>query len=324
MTQSCECHSGKTYEECCKPYHDGNLPENALLLMRSRYSAFALNLPSYIVETTHPASPQYMDNQFSWKRSIAAFCKNYRFHNLEVLDFKENGTIASVVFTVTLFQGDQETVYTEKSYFEKFHDKWLYRLGHVVEGKDISLIDKDPLRVIPLSYIGSSVLRRKGDVIDNISPEILQFIDDMKKTMYATEGIGLAAPQVGRSLRLFMIRPLIMGPDPFVRTDQISDEVKIFINPVVTSISQETWNAAEACLSIPAISALVERPKEIQLSYLDEMQTPCNKSFTGWEARQILHEYDHIEGVLFTDRLSKKEKEKISSKLNKLEKRVRE
>lgn len=323
MTRSCECHSGKMYEECCKPYHDGTLPENALLLMRSRYSALALNLPSYIVQTTHPASPQYTDNHFSWKRDIASFCKNCRFQNLEILDVKENQNIASVVFTVTLFQDEQEIVFTEKSYFEKFHDRWLYRLGHVVEGKDSSLIEQEPLRVLPLTYIGDAVLRRKGEIIENFSPEILQFIDDMKKTMYAAEGIGLAAPQVGKSLRLFMIRPLIMGKDPFVRSDRISDEVKVFINPVVTSMSQETWNAAEACLSIPAISASVQRPKEIQMSYLDESNTARDQSFIGWEARQILHEYDHIEGVLFPDRLSKKEMEKIFSRLNKLEKRIR-
>src|ERR1700733_13250155 len=118
VTNPCPCGSHKEYEQCCGIFHKGGKPENALQLMRSRYSAFVLNLPDYIIATTHPASPQYSDNKFSWRRAISQFCQNSYFHNLEILDFKERNTIATVTFTVYLSQKGQDATFTEHSFFE--------------------------------------------------------------------------------------------------------------------------------------------------------------------------------------------------------------
>lgn len=320
---SCPCHSQKNYDTCCQPYHEGKLPENALVLMRSRYSAYAMNLPNYIVSSTHPASPQYRENHFSWKREIADFCKGSRFKGLEILSFKERERTASVVFIITLIQKEKEVFFTEKSFFEKFHDRWFYRLGQCIKGREPSMVDEGPLKVLPLSYYGEPILRRKGDIITEITPEVLQLIEDMKGTMNAdSNGVGLAAPQVGQSLRLFMIKPMYADGDPYDKPQKVSEEINVFINPTLLSSSKETWEVAEGCLSVPTIYAPVQRPKEITMSYLDEKGTYCEISVNGWESREILHEYDHIEGVLFPDRLSKKEFEKIASRLNKLEKRI--
>lgn len=128
---SCPCCSGKSYDECCKLFHEGAMPENALQLMRSRYSAYVLNLPDYIVATTHPANPHYSENKFSWKRSISQFSRNSSFEKLEILDFKENKTEATVTFTAHLSQGNRDATFTEKSYFEKKDNQWLYLDGQL-------------------------------------------------------------------------------------------------------------------------------------------------------------------------------------------------
>lgn len=123
----CPCCSGKTYESCCEPYHKGLLPDNALQLMRSRYCAYALNLPDYIIETTDPLNPHYSKNTFSWRRSIIKFSTHSIFQKLEILDFQENGSLATVTFTAHLLQGTHDATFTEKSLFEKVDGRWLYK-----------------------------------------------------------------------------------------------------------------------------------------------------------------------------------------------------
>ena len=320
----CPCCSGILYENCCKPFHEGKLPSTALQLMRSRYSAYALNIPNYIVATTHPGSPQYKENQFLWKRSISQFSKHSTFHRLEVLDHKEKSNVATVVFTVYLSQNDEDATFTEKSYFEKINERWFYRSGTFEKGEAFTLVETGPFNILPIAYYGEAVLRRKADPITEITPEILQFVEEMIATMDSCAGIGLAAPQVHRSVRIFMIRPLLVkGEDKYARDDGVSDEVKVFINPIITSSSAETWIAPEGCLSIPTIYAPVQRPKEITVSYTFPDGNSTTQSFAGWEARQIMHENDHIEGILIPDRLSQKELGKVASSLEKLEKRLR-
>ena len=107
------------------------MPENALQLMRSRYSAYVLNLPDYIIETTHPANPRYSENKSAWKRSISQFSQNSSFQKLEVLDFQESDTLATVTFTAHLSQEGRDATFTEKSYFEKINGRWLYRDGQI-------------------------------------------------------------------------------------------------------------------------------------------------------------------------------------------------
>jgi SEC-C motif domain protein len=125
----CPCCSGKTYAECCKPFHEGALPETALLLMRSRYSAYALNLPDYIIETTHPRNAQYAENKAQWRQSISHFSKITSFPKLVILEFKENQNSATVTFTAHLLQDGRDASFTEKSSFEKVNNRWLYLSG---------------------------------------------------------------------------------------------------------------------------------------------------------------------------------------------------
>lgn len=131
MTQKilCPCCSMKESESCCEPLHQGVFPKNALQLMRSRYSAYVLNLPDYIIATTHPSNPQYTEDKLSWKRSISHFSRNSTFHKLEIHHFEEKEISATVTFTAYLSQNRKDATFTEKSYFEKLNGLWLYHSG---------------------------------------------------------------------------------------------------------------------------------------------------------------------------------------------------
>src|ERR1700722_17919464 len=99
MIIQCPCTSGKKYEECCKVFHDGMLPQNALLLMRSRFSAYALHLVKYIISTTHPSNSRYNKNYEIWSKAIMSFCLSTEFQKLEILDFSDGSQKAFVTFT---------------------------------------------------------------------------------------------------------------------------------------------------------------------------------------------------------------------------------
>lgn len=317
-TNLCPCSSGKEYNHCCKPFHEGIRPENAVQLMRSRYSAYVLNLPDYIIKTTHPASPQYVENHFSWKRGISQFSRNFTFQRLEVLDFKEKNTLATVTFTAYLSQKDRDATFTEKSYFEKVNDRWLYRGGQLAQGHVPNLVTTGQFRLLPLAYYGDPILRKKADPIIEVTPDIKKLIEEMIETMDACDGIGLAAPQIYHSIRLFVIRvPIEKDENRYG-----AGEVKVFINPHLSLHSEETWKAPEGCLSIPTIRSLVERPKEVTVEYTSIEGKPIQERVSGWQARVIMHEYDHIEGILFIDRLEQGEQTKLIPFLENLEKRI--
>lgn len=133
MKKKCPCCSGSEYELCCEPFHKGQLPKHALQLMRSRYSAYALDLPDYIMSTTHPKNSQYSENKPLWKLHITYFSQNTAFHKLDILDVKENENTATVTFTAHLSQNSQDASFTEMSNFEKINNQWLYT------GRDPSL-----------------------------------------------------------------------------------------------------------------------------------------------------------------------------------------
>jgi SEC-C motif-containing protein len=122
----CPCSSGKLYGECCKPYHDGALPETPLALMRSRYSAYALGNASYIIATTHPKSPYFEKNKKNWEAAILHFCNTTQFIRLEILSYGDDW----VHFAAHLMQG-KEVILNEKSQFEKLNGKWLYLKGMI-------------------------------------------------------------------------------------------------------------------------------------------------------------------------------------------------
>ena len=131
----CPCCSGSSYTDCCKKFHEGKLPQNALLLMRSRYSAYALNLADYIIETTHPKNPHYLTDTSKWKRNISKFFQQTYFHKLEIHEFQENNTSAIVIFTAEISQGLDDATFSEKSEFEKIKGRWLYRDGKITTGR---------------------------------------------------------------------------------------------------------------------------------------------------------------------------------------------
>lgn len=320
MRDPCPCGSKKEYDQCCKIFHDGHRPENALLLMRSRYSAYVLDLPDYIIETTHPASPQYTDNKFTWKRRISQFSRNFSFDRLEVLDFKERNTLATVVFTAHISQNNQDASFTEKSYFEKINGRWLYRAGQIVQGHAPNMVTTSQLRLLPLAYYGDPILRKVADPIAEITDDTRKLVEEMIETMDACNGVGLAAPQVHHSIKLFVIHvPIETENDNYELGD-----VKVFINPKLSLPSQETWKAPEACLSIPTIRAEVERPKEITIEYTTLDGNTITERFSGWAAKVIMHENDHIDGILFIDRLAPSEQSKLLPILQNLEKRIHE
>ena len=118
--------SQKPYEKCCEPYHKGAFPPSAVALMRSRFSAYALGKVDYIVETTHPDSPQIVSPLTKWKEEIALFSRKTRFSNLEILATTEYGDCATVRFRATLFQNGVDVSFTEESFFLKIEGRWLY------------------------------------------------------------------------------------------------------------------------------------------------------------------------------------------------------
>ncbi|MBI3236148.1 MAG: hypothetical protein HYZ48_00320 [Chlamydiales bacterium] len=126
--KKCPCGSEKSYSNCCEPLHKGAPAKNALALMRSRYSAYALSLPDYILLTTHPQSPFFSKKISDWLKEIEDFSLNTSFEGLEILDFENQEATATVTFRVHLIQDKTEISFTEKSLFKKEKDRWLYLL----------------------------------------------------------------------------------------------------------------------------------------------------------------------------------------------------
>lgn len=126
---SCPCHSGKTYAECCEPYHKGQFPKTALALMRSRFSAYAKGLTNYIIDTTHPDNSQYLKNRKLWKKQVEEFSRHTEFIGLEILEDVLGDRVSFVTFTAKLKQNGNDASFTERSLFEKVGGRWLYRSG---------------------------------------------------------------------------------------------------------------------------------------------------------------------------------------------------
>jgi peptide deformylase len=176
--------------------------------------------------------------------------------------------------------------------------------------------------ILPIVAYGTPVLKKKGTDITPEYPAFDQLLENMWETMYAANGVGLAAPQVGIGIRLF-----IVDASPFADDDALTEEEqqqltgfkKVFINPQIEE-SGEEWAFNEGCLSIPDVREDVYRQEEIHILYWDENFKEHQEVYTGLAARVIQHEYDHIEGVLFTDKLSPLKKRLIKGKLNNIAK----
>lgn len=131
MLKNCPCYSQRLYKECCQPLHLGNPAINALALMRSRYSAYALGLADYIIKTTHRQNSDYLDNHKLWKEQILSFCKSTQFVNLTILEFIDGTEEAFVTFHAELKQNAYDTSFQEKSRFMKENQQWKYVSGKV-------------------------------------------------------------------------------------------------------------------------------------------------------------------------------------------------
>lgn len=169
---------------------------------------------------------------------------------------------------------------------------------------------------LPIIAYGDPVLRKKGEDIGSDYPGLDTLIDDMFETMYAASGIGLAAPQVGLSIRLFVIDASGYDEDE----TELKDFKKVFINARISEETGDKWDFNEGCLSIPDIREDVSRHKKLKISYYDRQWNYKEETFTGLAARIIQHEYDHIEGKLFIDRLSPLRKTLLKNKLDAISK----
>jgi len=177
--------------------------------------------------------------------------------------------------------------------------------------------------ILPIVAYGAKVLKKKAQVVNLEDPKLPAFIADMWETMYASNGVGLAAPQVGKPKRIFVIDAAPFADDENLDpTEQkvLADFKKVFINPILLSETGEEWPFNEGCLSIPNIREDVMRPDQLSIRYTDADFKEKEESYSGLLARVIQHEYDHIEGVLFTDRLSSFKKRLLKGKLSQIAK----
>tara|TARA_A100000164_G_scaffold233692_1_gene207408 strand:+ start:237 stop:827 length:591 start_codon:yes stop_codon:yes gene_type:complete len=175
----------------------------------------------------------------------------------------------------------------------------------------------------PIVAYGAKVLKKKSENISEEYPNLSKLIEDMWETMYASKGVGLAAPQIGLSVRIFVIdtKPFASGDelDP-AEAKTLEFFKKVFINPQIIKEEGDSWSFNEGCLSIPEVREDVNRKEKITIQYRDENFKLHNELLDGLAARVVQHEYDHIEGILFTDHLSSLKKRLIKNKLTSISK----
>ena len=173
--------------------------------------------------------------------------------------------------------------------------------------------------ILPIVSYGSSVLKKTAKEITSDYPNLSELIANMWETMYAANGVGLAAPQIGLSIRVFVIdaSPFVDEENMSVKEiENINTFKKVFINPKIISEEGNLWDFNEGCLSIPDIREDVSRKEKISINFFDENFVPQKLKLNGLAARVVQHEFDHIEGVLFTDHLSSLKKRLIKNRLS--------
>ena len=178
--------------------------------------------------------------------------------------------------------------------------------------------------ILPIVAYGAPVLRTVCKDITPIYPDLNKLIEDMWETMYSSNGVGLAAPQINRDIRLFIVdSEQIFANQEEEDKGKYPDEPgikQVFINAQIQELNGQEWVYNEGCLSIPKIREDIPRNEEVTLEYVDEHFTPQVKTFNGITARIILHEYDHIEGKLFIDYLKPLKRKLLKGKLDDISK----
>ena len=163
--------------------------------------------------------------------------------------------------------------------------------------------------IYPVTVFGDPILRKKAEPVTADFKNIKGFVQNMFETMYCSDGVGLAAPQVGNSVRIFVIDTLV-GED-----DEANGIKRAFINPVIIEKFGDSWVMNEGCLSVPEIREDILRPESVRIKYQDENFNENEEIFSGFTGRVIQHEYDHLEGVMFVDYLNPLKKRLLKSKL---------
>jgi len=178
--------------------------------------------------------------------------------------------------------------------------------------------------ILPIVAYGHPVLRKTAIDISPEYPNLSKLIDDMWETMYESSGVGLAAPQVNRSIRLFVVDTeqmfANMEEDEKKQYPDVPGIKGVFINAHIVELEGEEWSYNEGCLSIPKIREDIYRNESVTLSYVDEHFQPQEKTFNGITARVILHEYDHLDGKLFIDHISPLKRKLMKGKLTDISK----
>ena len=170
--------------------------------------------------------------------------------------------------------------------------------------------------IYPIYVYGHPVLRRVSEDIEKDYPDLDKFIDSMFETMYRAEGVGLAAPQVGKNIRIFVVDGTPAAEDD----PEMADFRKVFINAHIVEKSGEVVPMNEGCLSIPGLREDVDRESRIRIQYYDENWEYHDEVVEGFRARIIQHEYDHLDGILFTDKVSPIRRRLLKGKLNAMSK----
>ncbi len=175
------------------------------------------------------------------------------------------------------------------------------------------------MTILPIVAYGHPVLREVAKDITAAYPNLDKLIEDMWQTMYASNGVGLAAPQINRSIRLFVVdtEQMFENMDAAEKKEFPGDTgiKKAFINAHIVELHGEPWAYNEGCLSIPKIREDIKRPESVTLEYVNEQFELITETFTGLTARVILHEYDHLEGKLFIDHISPLKRKLMKGKL---------
>lgn len=178
--------------------------------------------------------------------------------------------------------------------------------------------------ILPIVAYGTPVLRKVAEAIEPGYPQLPKLIEDMWETMYASNGVGLAAPQVNRDIRLFVVDTVQMfnNMDEDERAEYPDDKgmKAVFINAKIAELEGDEWSYNEGCLSIPKIREDIYRHELVTLQFQDENFNSFTQTFNGLTARVILHEYDHIEGKLFIDHLSAFKRKLMKGRLNDISK----
>ncbi|HBL74510.1 MAG: peptide deformylase [Bacteroidetes bacterium GWF2_42_66] len=170
--------------------------------------------------------------------------------------------------------------------------------------------------IYPITVYGDPLLRQTAKPINKDYPELAKLIEDMFETMYFSDGVGLAAPQIGLSIRIFVIDATTYADEE----PELANFKKAFINPEIIERTGDEWALNEGCLSLPEIREDIPRPEMVRIKYLDENFTEHDETYSGFAARVIQHEYDHLDGILFIDLLNPLKRRLLKSKLTAISK----